>query len=82
MLAAEIAAARETVRRLWEEVNSEPALTPSELARLAPLIFRGTRTVALLLRDQRALTGMAADGIAGAVAQLLDELSSEWNIEL
>ena len=35
-----------------------------------------------LLRDQRALSGEAADGIAGAIAQALDELSSELGAEL
>jgi hypothetical protein len=35
-----------------------------------------------LLRDQRALSGAAADGIAGAIAQALDELSSELGTPL
>lgn len=30
-----------------------------------------------LLRDQRALSGLASDGISGAIAQALDELSTE-----
>ena len=34
-----------------------------------------------LLRDQRAITGEAADGIAGAIAQALDELSTELGIQ-
>ena len=35
-----------------------------------------------LLRDQRALTGAAADGMAAAIGQALDELSTEWGVEL
>lgn len=35
-----------------------------------------------LLRDQRALSGQAADGLAGAIGQALDELSSELGVEL
>ena len=35
-----------------------------------------------LLRDKRALTGEAADGIAGAIAQALDELSTELGTPL
>lgn len=33
-----------------------------------------------LLRDRRALTGEASDGIAGAIAQALDELGSEMGV--
>ena len=54
----------------------------NDLAALGPLIFSGTRHVAQLLRDRRALSGEAADGIAGAISQALDELSVEWGIEL
>lgn len=35
-----------------------------------------------LLRDRRALSGEASDGIAGALAQALDELSTELGTEL
>lgn len=35
-----------------------------------------------LMRDNRAITGEAADGIAGAIGRALDELGSEWGIEL
>ena len=35
-----------------------------------------------MLRDQRALSGEAADGIAGAIAQALDELATELGTEL
>ena len=34
-----------------------------------------------LMRDNRAITGEAADGIAGAIAQALDELGTELGIE-
>ena len=35
-----------------------------------------------LLRDKRALSGEAADGIAGAIAQALDELGTELGADL
>lgn len=35
-----------------------------------------------LMRDQRAISGEAADGIAGAIAQALDELSTELGADL
>jgi hypothetical protein len=34
------------------------------------------------MRDQRALSGAAADGISGAIAQALDELSTHMGVEL
>jgi hypothetical protein len=58
------------------------AMTHHEYARLARLALEGGRTVAHLLRDRRALSGEAADGLAGAFSQALDELSVEWGIEL
>jgi hypothetical protein len=78
----EIAAARVVLRRLLLYLRDHPDLDAATLARLAPLAFRGTLTVARLLRDQRALSGEAADGIAGAIGQALDELGSEWGVEL
>ena len=35
-----------------------------------------------MLRDRRALSGEASDGFAGAIAQALDELGSEWGVDL
>jgi hypothetical protein len=70
------------LRRLLLYLRDHPDLDAATLARLAPLAFRGTLTVARLLRDQRALSGEAADGIAGAIGQALDELGSAWGVEL
>ena len=51
------------------------------LAKLMPLAFQhadgGPASV-----DQRALSGAASDGIAGAIGQALDELATEWGVEL
>ena len=49
---------------------------------LVALALQATRTIARLLRDRRAISGESADGISGAIAQALDELSTEWGIEL
>ena len=92
----EIACARIALRRVLAVLSADGAppdghgeaeaagagLTPAEYARLAALAFQGTSTVARLLRDRRALCGDAADGISAAIGQALDELSSEWGIEL
>jgi hypothetical protein len=78
----EIATTRIILRRLLRYMHENPNLDAAALARLAPLAFRGSQTVAQLLRDQRALSGAASDGIAGAIGQALDELATEWGVEL
>jgi hypothetical protein len=54
----------------------------TDYAKLAGLSLQAARTIARLLRDQRALSGKAADGIVAAIAQALDELSTEWGVQL
>ncbi|MEW5986946.1 MAG: hypothetical protein AB1791_09965 [Chloroflexota bacterium] len=78
----EIALARVALHRVLAHLKENPNLATAELTNLLALAFRGTRTVAHLLRDQRALTGAAADGLLGAIAQALDELGTEWGVEL
>jgi hypothetical protein len=53
-----------------------------DLVKLFALHGQNASRLGRLLRDQRALSGDAADGIAGAIAQALDELSTELGIEL
>lgn len=56
---------------------------PSEQAmRLFGLLSLNAARVGRLLRDQRALSGEAADGIASAISQALNELSIEMGNEL
>lgn len=52
------------------------------LIRLFALYTQASSRLSRLLRDKRALSGRAADGIAGAIAQALDELSTELRTEL
>ena len=47
-----------------------------------PLVERGVRSLVSALKARRALSGEAADGLAAAFAQALDELSTELGIEL
>ena len=54
----------------------------NELAHLFALHGLNASRLGRLLRDQRALSGEAADGIAGAIAQALDELSTELGADL
>jgi hypothetical protein len=51
--------------------------TNGHLARLLQIYSQACSRLGRLLRDRRAVSGEAADGIAGAVATVLDELGSE-----
>ncbi len=66
-------------RRLLEQSQVDDV---ELLIRVVRALGVGTGRVARLLRDKRALSGEAADGIAGAIAQALDELGSELGLEL
>jgi hypothetical protein len=79
-LDGEITIARDMLRRLVETLRD--GTSGGELVQLAQTCFAGTRTVAGLLRDKRALSGGAADGLMGAIGQALDELSTEWGVDL
>jgi hypothetical protein len=58
--------------------------TPSigELIHLLRIHGQNASRLGRLLRDRRALSGEAADGISGAIAQALDELSNELGTDL
>jgi hypothetical protein len=64
--------------------ESEPGVTleVETLVKVAAALGAGTTRVARLLRDRRALSGQSADGIAGAIAAALDELTTELGIHL
>ena len=83
-LADEIAVCRVVLRRLLSTLEDPPGPDQDtvDYAKLAGLSLQAARTVARLLRDQRALSGKAADGIVAAIAQALDELSTEWGVQL
>lgn len=81
-LGDEIAINRVMLRRLLNSLGDTEDASLSDVVKVATLVFRGTKAVAALLRDERALSGEAADGIAGAIAQALDELSTELGLEL
>lgn len=79
-LTGEVAITRVTIRRILTQLEEELAL--EDYARLATLLFTGARTITQLLRAQRALSGEAAEGISGAMAQALDELSTIKGLNL
>jgi uncharacterized protein YjcR len=82
-LDGEISAARIQTARIMDymERNKE-GIEPDTLTRLQKNAFEGMKTTAVLLRTRRALTGETGDGLSGAFATILDELASEWGIEL
>jgi len=70
----EIGMLRIAMRRVLE--------APIDPARALQLLGRACGQLATLMRAKRALSGEAADGLAGAFAKALDELSTELGIEL
>jgi len=80
----EIALTRVLLQRVMKVIGEtkEESIPTEEFQKLANLIFSGTNNVARLLRTQRAISGEAADGIAGAIGDALDELSTLWGIDL
>jgi hypothetical protein len=69
-------------RRLVAVTQTADDVPLETLVKVAEALARGTGRVARLLRDKRALSGEAADGIAGAIAAALDELATELGEQL
>ena len=76
----EIAFTRVVIRRLAQMIDA--ASTIDEAVRISDGLLRGTGHVAALLKTKRALSGQAADGIAGAIGVALDELGNLWDLKL
>lgn len=77
----EIAMSRVALRRILPRLDAGE-LEVGDLTDLAGLVFAGSRTIARLLRDQRALSGESADGLAGALGVALDEIGTQWGLDL
>lgn len=79
----EIACARVALRRTLEFIRQDPdQLDRADFLHAAGLIFQGTRTIALLLLDRRALHAESADAFHSFINQVLDEVNKEWKIDL
>ncbi len=76
----ELAATRIAVRRVLQQLKEE--LSPDEYAHMAGIIFRGTNTVARLLRVQHALSKEADQLIASWIGEALDSLGGDFGLEL
>lgn len=71
----EISAVRVAVLRTMLQLKDE--LDPADFVRLTNQVYSGARTVALLLKSQRALTGKPAESITEAIAKIMEELFDE-----
>lgn len=80
-LGDETASNRIMLQHLLIYLQQTDDISMPEVVKIAALVFRGARAVTTVLRDEKALSGEAADGIAGAVGRALDELSMELGLE-
>lgn len=73
----EIALCRVAIRRLAASLQAETQDddAPTNLEKIASLMFAGSRTVARLLRDKRVISGEAAATLAAAFSTALDEIN-------
>jgi hypothetical protein len=73
----------EQLLSLWASLGRDDKADDGALqVKLAQALTAGTGRVAHLLRDQRALTGEAADGLIGVIAKAVDELNTETGVTL
>jgi hypothetical protein len=77
----EIIVAKIALRRVLIFLDHNGDLTPADFLAAARLVLQATRTVALLLRDKRALGGEAADSFLQSLGVALDELNTMWHLE-
>ncbi len=65
-----------------DDILAADGASVSELTHLLQLHGQNASRLGRLLRDRRALSGDAADGISDAIAKALDELGTEWGVDL
>lgn len=74
-LEPEIRLLRVMSRRLFMAIGREE-VDQEKLRKLASVLYQGFARLAQLLRTRRAVSGAAGDGLAGALAQALDEIGN------
>lgn len=79
-LDGELALNRIFLRRLLAALQQSDDLDAMQLAKLAPVIFRGTQAVARLLQEERALNNESGDLAREAMGEALEELSRELGL--
>jgi hypothetical protein len=83
----EIACSRVALRRVMDHLNraerdNGQSLSALDFAEMIGLVLQCSRTIAHLMRDRQALSGEAADQLAGTIGQALDLLATEWGVDL
>ena len=79
----EIACTRMAVRRTLELLQERSdSMSEAEYLRATGLVFQGARTIARLLREQKALTGGEDSRLQAIIDAALDGLSEDLGIEL
>ncbi len=68
--------------RLAIDSDDENIITADELVSLLQVFGQNASRLGRLLRDKRVLTGESLDTLAGVIAQALDELGAEMDVEL
>lgn len=81
-LADEIALCRVLTGRLAGRLTGDGDMDVEDLVKLSSMALRASNTLARLMRDNRVLTGEAADDLAGSIGSVLDQLSTEWGVQL
>ena len=76
----ELAATRVAVRRVMQQLQEE--LSADEYAHMAGIIFRGTNTVARLLRINKALSKEMDAQFAAGIGEALDYLGGDFGLDL
>ena len=62
--------------------NADDTTVQATQVKVAQALTSGTKSVARLMRDRRALAGHAVDSLNDAIARSLDELSTELGAKL
>ena len=76
----ELAATRIAVRRVLQQLKKE--LSPDVYAHMAGLIFRGTNTVARLLKTKRSLSDELEGEFITCIGEALNGIGTEYDLDL
>lgn len=77
----EIALCRVLTGRLMRSLDDADIAT-DDVVKLSSIALRGAAVMSRLMKDQKVLSGQAADDLSSAIGQVLDQLSSEWGVQL
>lgn len=79
---ADLSAKYQALSDYLDKLLQKKDIESASLVHLFGLHAQTASRLGRLLRDKKALSGAAADGFTGAIAQALDELNTIWGTEL